>query len=384
VTDRTIGVLTTGRQDWGILLSCAVAIRETPGLRLRLIVGGMHLSRRHGMTVDIVRADGFTPDVELSWLADVADDADEADVQAARALALVGRTLRESPVDALLLAGDRFETAAAALAATVCRVPIAHLHGGEQTEGAFDDALRHAITKLAHLHLVSHEEYRRRVVALGEDPASIHIVGSPSLDAAFRADLPDRAALEAELGSLEPPVVIVTVQPETLGADPAAVAGPVVEAMKRVEATYVITLPNADPGNDAVRTALRTAAERLDRCAVVEALGERRFWGLMALAAAMLGNSSSGLTEAPVLHLPAVNVGDRQLGRRREPNVIDVAADPAPIEAGLRRAIDPATREALRTAYRPSADGRAGRRVADIIAAWQPSIPPRKPPIVVG
>ena len=148
---------------------------------------------RHGHTIDDVRADGFEPDVILPWPGD--DDATEdppAATQAATTLEAVGAALRQAPPDALLLVGDRLETAAAALAATLERVPIIHLHGGEQTLGAFDDALRHAITKLSHLHLVSHEEHARRVVAMGEDPASVHVVGAPGLDAAVRDDLPSR------------------------------------------------------------------------------------------------------------------------------------------------------------------------------------------------
>ncbi len=178
---RTITVLTTGRQDWGILRSVCVGLLAEPGVRLDLVAGGMHLSWRHGHTVDLIRADGFEPSAELAWL-DESDDP-PADQQAAAALGAVGHHLRTVDSDALVLAGDRLETAAAALAATLDRVPIAHLHGGEETRGAFDDALRHAITKLSHLHLVSSAEHGRRVVAMGEDPATVHVVGAPGTDA---------------------------------------------------------------------------------------------------------------------------------------------------------------------------------------------------------
>ncbi len=219
---KTIAVLTTGRQDWGILHSTAVAIRSHPELELRLIVGGTHLSRWHGQTIRDVRADGFEPDVILPWPGE--DDATEdppAATQAARSLETVGAALRQVPPDALLLVGDRLETAAAALAATLERVPIIHLHGGEQTLGAFDDALRHAITKLSHLHLVSHEEHAKRVIAMGEDPASVHVVGAPGLDAAARDDLPSREELAgtSEM-ALDAPIVLVTVHPTTLEQDP--------------------------------------------------------------------------------------------------------------------------------------------------------------------
>ena len=393
---RTIAVLTTGRQDWGILHSTCVAIRARPDLRLRLLAGGMHLSARYGSTLAIVPEDGFEPDALLDWVGGgpggdhqpggaAGDDATPdapADVQAAAALAAVGAELRAHPVDALVLVGDRFETAAAALAATVNRVPIVHLHGGEQTLGAFDDALRHAITKLAHLHLVSHEEHARRVIALGEDPASVHVVGAPGLGAAARPDLPDSAALAEDLGiALDPPVVLVTVHPATLDADPAAAARAVAAAMDLVPATYVVTLPNADPGTEEVRATLQAAAAAAPGRIAVDALGERRYWGLLRVADAMLGNSSSAIVEAPAVDLPAVDVGDRQAGRRREANVIEARIDAGEVASALRRALDPAFRAGL-AATRPSLlDGRAGERIAAIIAAWRPQIPPRKPPI---
>lgn len=381
VAPRSIAVLTTGRQDWGILHSTCTAIRAHHDFRLVLWAGGTHLSRRHGYTVDQVRADGFAPDAEFAWL-DGSDDP-PADRQAAAALDAVGAQLRRTPVDALVLVGDRLETAAAALAATVNGVPIVHLHGGEQTLGAFDDALRHAITKLSHLHLVSNEEHARRVIALGEVPSSVHVVGAPGLDAAFRTDLPDRAALEASLGlELTAPVVVVTVHPATLEADPAGAARAVAATMDLVPATYVVTLPNTDPGASQVRALMAAAAARPGRVAV-EALGEARYWGLLRVADAVLGNSSSALVEAPALGLPAVDAGDRQAGRHREVNVRSVPAEAAAVAEALRQALTPAFREVARAATPPLADGRAGVRIADIIAAWHPSSPPRKPPIAV-
>ena len=379
---RTIAMLSTGRQDWGILHSTASAILAHPDLHLRLLIGGMHLSPRHGSTVDIVRADGFEPDARLDWLGAGTTDPPAAD-QAGAALVAVGAELRANPVDALILVGDRFETAAAAVAATVERIPIVHLHGGEQTLGAFDDALRHAITKLAHLHLVSHPEHAARVVALGEDPSLVHVVGAPGLDALARTDLPDRAALEALLGiELRPPVVLVTVHPATLDPNPAAAAFAVAEAMGRVPATYVVTLPNADPGATEVTAALQAAASKPGRVAVA-ALGERGYWGLLRLADAMLGNSSSGIAEAPAIGLPVVNVGDRQAGRRRLGTVLDTPAEPGAIAAALRLVLDPAYRATMPRPDPRLADGRGGERIAHIIAEWHPSVPPRKPPIPV-
>jgi UDP-N-acetylglucosamine 2-epimerase (non-hydrolysing) len=290
----------------------------------------------------------------------------------------VGDALARQRPEALLLAGDRFETAAAALAATVARVPIVHLHGGETTSGAFDDALRHAITKLAHLHLVSRPEHGERVVAMGEDPAAVHVVGAPGLDNLHRADLAGRDELEAFLGiRLVPPVVVVTLHPATYGGDPRAEAAAVAAAMEAVEATYVVTLPNADPGGQEIRAVLEEAA-RPPRGAVAAALGERRYWGLMRQAAALLGNSSSALIEAPAVGLPAVNVGARQDGRVRGANVVDTPADAPAIAAALGRALAPGFRASLAGLPSPYGDGRSAERIVALLAAWTPPRPPVK------
>jgi UDP-hydrolysing UDP-N-acetyl-D-glucosamine 2-epimerase len=333
-----------------------------------LIAGGMHAETRFGTRL---AEDGFAPVETLHW----AGEHEDAPVhqQAADALRLVGEALVRQRAEGLLIVGDRFETAAAAMAATLARVPIAHLHGGEETEGAFDNALRHAITKLSHLHLVSHPLHARRVVAMGEAPETVHVVGAPGLDNLRREDLASREELEKFLGiPLVDPVVLVTLHPATLGGAPEQEVAALVDAMDQVPATYVITLPNVDPGANAIRTRLRDAGLRPNRCAV-DALGERRFFGLLRLCAAMVGNSSSAIIEAPVMKLPAVNIGDRQKGRVRGENVIDVPADRDAIVAALRRALDPAFRAAL-PEQGPFGDGRSATRIVELLAAWKPRL----------
>jgi len=378
-----VGVLTTGRQDWGILRSTCHALARDPAFQLVLIAGGMHLAARFGRTVTMLEEDGLPISEALSWIPDGApvSAADES----AEALRVLAAAFRRQRPDALLLVGDRYETMAAAMAATLERIPIAHLHGGEETEGAFDNALRHAITKLAHLHLTSHETHAARVRALGEDARAVHVVGAPGLDNARRTDLPDRAALEGTLGlALRAPVVLVTLHPATLGDDPAREAAAVTAAMDRVPATYVITLPNSDPGSAATRAVLVAAvAGRADRVAV-DALGERRYWAMLGHADAMLGNSSSALIEAPVFGLPAVNVGIRQRGRLRGANLIDAPPDAEAIAIALRRALSPAFRAGLAGTTSPYGDGRSAARIVEILRAWTPPHPPTKPAIPVS
>jgi UDP-hydrolysing UDP-N-acetyl-D-glucosamine 2-epimerase len=333
----------------------------------------MHLDQRFGAPDALLREDGIEPAARAAFLG-----AGSPASEAGRAVAAIGDALEVLAPEMLVLVGDRSETAAAALAATVLRIPIVHLHGGEVTLGAVDDVLRQSITKMSHLHLVSHPRHAHRVAALGEDPASIHVVGAPGLDNLHRDDLPDRAALEASLGlELAPPVVAVAVHPVTLAADPAATARAVAGAMDRVAATYVVSLPNADPGNEDVRAILRDAATGPRRSAV-EALGATRHWALLRVADAIVGNSSSALIEAPAVGLPAVDVGERQRGRLRGATVLEAPDDDAAVADALARAIEPAFRRSL-PVDSPYGDGRSAARIVEILAAWSPPDPPRKP-----
>jgi UDP-hydrolysing UDP-N-acetyl-D-glucosamine 2-epimerase len=350
-------------------------LRDDRDMRLALLVGGMHCAARFGDGVAQIRAEGFAPDEVLPWWR----EGQSVHEEAGAALAAVGCALPRVGASALLLVGDRYETAAAALAATLARVPVVHLHGGEETEGAFDNALRHAITKLASLHLVSHADYRRRVIAMGEDPSTIHEVGAPGLDNLHRTDLPDRAELARSLGlQLSSPIVLVTVHPATLATDPTADVDAVIAAMNAVDATYVVTLPNADPGNEDIRARLVDAVRGHPRRVAVEALGERRYWAFLRIADAMLGNSSSALIEAPVVGLPAVNVGDRQKGRLRPASVLDARPESAQVIEALRLALSTEFRASARAAPSPFGDGRSAARIAAVLRAWTPPSPPRK------
>jgi UDP-hydrolysing UDP-N-acetyl-D-glucosamine 2-epimerase len=371
-----VAVLTTGRQDWGILRSTCRALQADPFFDLRLLAGGMHCSPRFGRTVDHLIADGFVPAEQMAWL----DEQGEmtAAEQAGRALIAVAAALRRQEPECLMLVGDRLETVSGAVAATLCQVPLVHLQGGEETEGAFDNQFRNAITKMSHLHLVSHERYGGQLAAMGEDPATVHVVGSAALDNLRRTDIAERAELESVLGlKLDPPVVVVTLHPATLGAATASEVQAVIAAMDQVPATYVITLPNSDPGSAVIRDALVLAASRPRRKAV-EALGERRYWGLLRVADAVLGNSSSAVIEAPALALPTVNVGDRQKGRIRCPSVIDAPAATDAIVSALGRALEPGFRAGLRPEQAPFGDGHAAERIIALLRGWTPPVPPRK------
>jgi UDP-hydrolysing UDP-N-acetyl-D-glucosamine 2-epimerase len=370
-----LAVLTTGRQDYGVLRSTLLLLRRDPRFELLLWVGGMHLSPAFGSTVARIEADGLAIDQRLDFLASTPDMA----VEASSALSLVARALEARRPHALMLLGDRYETLAAGFAAALAGIPIAHLHGGEETEGAIDNALRHALTKLSHLHLVSHELHARRVLQMGEAAHGVVVVGAAGLDNLQRDDLPDRRALEAQLGcALPAPLVLVTLHPATLGGAPLAEAEALSSAMERVAATYVITQPNADAGGAAIREHWKRWSAGRARTVLADALGETRYFGLLRTADAVAGNSSSGLLEAPAAGLPVINVGDRQRGRLRSAHVTDVPADAAAIAAALRQALAPETRARLRTVAGIYPEGPAAPRIVEALAGWRPPRPARK------
>lgn len=369
-----LAILTTGRQDYGILRSTILLLRRTPGIEVLVWAGGMHLDHRFGEPLALFAADGITPDRELPFLSDPPDQA--ADV--AGAIRQTAAALKADTPDALMLLGDRAETLAAAMAATLSQVPVVHLQGGEESEGSIDNACRHAVTKLSHLHLVSHPVHAERVVQMGEDSATVVVVGAPGLDNASRDDLPRREELESSLGlRLESPVVLVTLHSTTLGGAPDEEVVATAAAMAQVPATFVVTSPNSDEGGAVIREYWRSWGARRKNVALVESLGDRRYWALLRLASAVLGNSSSGIIEAPALGVPVVNVGDRQRGRLRYGPVTDVPVEAAAIARALTNALSAGRARPgdLDQAY-PA--GPAAPRVLKALQQWTIPRPPRK------
>ena len=376
MTKRRLAALTTGRQDYGIFRSTLKALAADPRFELLVWAGGMHLSKRFGLAIDHVERDGVAVHARVDFMRDPPDPVGDS----ARALEMLGRLLREYKPEALLLVGDRSETLAAGFAATLEGIPIVHFHGGEETEGAIDNVLRHALTKLSHVHLVTHELHGRRVRQMGEPDATVHVVGPPGLDNLYREDLPDRAALSDFLGiPLRDPVVLTTVHASTLGAgDPLAEIRAVTHAMDAVGATYVITEPNADEGGEAIRSFLYGGAEGRANVKDVKALGELRYFGLLRIAACVLGNSSSGLIEAPSLGIPVVNVGDRQKGRLRSPHITDVPSEGDAVRGALSSALSRETKERLANIPSPYPRGPAAPRIVEILATAALPRPARK------
>ena len=367
---RVITVVTTSRADYGIYLPLLRKINNDSDLELRLIVSGAHLSPEFGYTVKEIEADGFHVDdcVEVLLSSD-----SPIGVSKAMGLGVLGFTeifSRYHP-DVLVVLGDRFEMHSAALAALPFRISVAHIHGGEVTMGAIDDSLRHSMTKLSHLHFVSTSEYAQRVIQLGEEPWRVVISGAPSLDNLDLVALMSPEAFSTRTGfSAVDPFLLVTFHPVTLEFDKAAEqTNALVSALERVAMPVLITLPNADTGGRAVRDVLLTFSNRSSYCKAVDNLGTQAYFSAMRYAAAMIGNSSSGIVEAASFGMPVVNIGSRQEGRVRGDNVIDVGCRSEEIVKGINTALDANFKNKLTGMKNPYGDGRASERIVEMLKA---------------
>lgn len=366
----TVGVVTVGRSDFGIYLPVLRAMRRRPEFNVRLIVSGAHLSAEYGDTAAEIGRQGFSIDDTVEML--LACDSPSA-IAKSMGLGMIGFAdlYARQKFDLLLLVGDRFEMHAAAAAAVPFQIPIAHIHGGEVTEGAIDDALRHAITKYSHLHFVSTEEYARRVIQLGEEPWRVTVSGAPSLDNLKEVRLLSRAELSERLGiSLDQPPVLATYHPVTRQWQQVENhVGELLAALETLTETIVFTKPNADTRSRTVMRAIEEFVARRENAVLVDNLGTRAYFSLMREARCMVGNSSSGIIEAASFELPVVNVGDRQAGRVRGANVIDVPEEREAISAALRQACSEQFRQNLRGLVNPYGTGRAAEIIAQMLIA---------------
>ena len=363
--------ITGTRAEYGLLYPVLVRLRNHPRFDLRLLATCMHLEDRFGRTVDEIRADGFSVDAEVPLA--IAGDADLDIARAmSRALAGIADVLQRLQPDAVLLLGDRFEIMAAAAAAAAMRTPVIHLEGGHVTYGAVDDAFRHAITKLSHLHFTSCEEYRRRIIQMGEEPERVHAVGATGLDNILGTPRLSRQELAESIGmSLAGPFFLITFHPATLDRqmDDAAQVEELLAALRQFpEHGMLITGANADAGNRAIFERLHAfVQEDPQRRCLVTSLGRRRYISALAECDCVIGNSSSGIIEAPSFGVGTVNIGRRQEGRLRAESVLDVPVQREAIANAIRRAISPAFRERVRKVRNPYGDGHAAERIMKVL-----------------
>lgn len=369
---RKICVVTGTRADYGCLRWVMEGIRAAEGLELQVIATGMHLSPEFGLTYREIEKDGFVIDrkVEMLLSADTATG-----ISKSMGLGMIGfgEAIEQLKPDLMLVLGDRFEIFAAAAAAMVARVPLAHLHGGETTEGAIDEAIRHSITKMSHLHFVAAEEYSRRVVQLGEAPERVFLVGGLGIDNIKRLELLDRAALEASLDfKLGPKNLLVTFHPVTLEKSTAgAQMAELLAALEALEDTHLIfTMPNADTDGRILIAMIERFVATHPHARAYTSLGQLRYLSCIRQVDGVVGNSSSGLAEVPSFHKGTVNIGDRQRGRLKADSVIDCAPDRQSIAAALRTLYSPEFQARLATVRNPYGEGGASEKVVRVLQEY--------------
>lgn len=359
---KTIGVVTVSRSDYGIYLPILRQIQADPNLNLRLIVTGTHLSPSFGMTIQSIEADGFEVSDQIDML--MSSDSPES-ISKSMGLGTIGfsQIFGRAQLDILMVLGDRFEMHSAAIAALPFKIPIAHIHGGELTEGAIDNALRHSITHLSHIHFVATEESRTRVIQLGEEESRVLVTGAPSLDNLHITDLLTKEELEAQCGwKLREPPLIVTYHPVTLEYEQTEwQIEELLAALEDFKKPLIFTGTNSDTAGRVIWSRVQKFVDSHAEAWTVDNLGTTRYFSLMACAAAMVGNSSSGIIEAPSFGLPVVNIGSRQQGRTRGANVIDVGYWRQEISNGISAAIETDFRNSLRNLPNPYGNGRASQ-----------------------
>ena len=366
-TKRHIGVVTTSRADYSHLYWPLRELAAHAEVELGVFVLGAHLSPEFGNTIGEIERDGFPVKARVECLLSSDTDTGMAKTIGIAILGLADALTAWRP-DLLLLIADRYEMLAPASVALALRIPIAHIEGGEISQGAIDDQVRNALTKLASIHFTSTPTARRRVIALGEEPWRVTHAGAPSLDHLRRSKLLSRPELEARLGlDLRPPAVLAAYHPVTILKDTTIEADALFSALAQAPGQLLFVYPNADAGSYALIERTRALAETRSHTHIFVNLDPITYWSLLGQVDAMIGNSSSGIMEAASFALPTVNVGIRQQGRERARNVIDTPAETEEILSELQRALRPEFREALRGMENPYGNGTAAETIARVL-----------------
>jgi UDP-N-acetylglucosamine 2-epimerase (non-hydrolysing)/GDP/UDP-N,N'-diacetylbacillosamine 2-epimerase (hydrolysing) len=368
-TRRRIGVVTTSRADFSHLYWPLRELAAHPEVELGVFALGPHLSPEFGATIAEIEREGFPIKSRIECLLSSDTDTGMAKTIGIAILGLADALTAWRP-DLLLLIADRYEMLAPASVALALRIPVAHIEGGEVSQGAIDDYVRNALTKLAHLHFTSTETARRRVVAMGEEPWRVHRAGAPSLDHIRRSNLLDRPAIETRLGlTLASPTLLALWHPVTIHRDTNAEADAFFAAMGRIAGQLLFVYPNADSGSYALIERTRALAAIRANTHIFVNLDAVTYWSLLGQVDVMVGNSSSGIMEAASFALPVVNVGMRQQGRERALNIIDAPAESDAICTAIDRTLSPAFRASLCGMANPYGDGTAAGTIVQTLTS---------------
>jgi UDP-N-acetylglucosamine 2-epimerase (non-hydrolysing)/GDP/UDP-N,N'-diacetylbacillosamine 2-epimerase (hydrolysing) len=366
---RKICIVTGSRAEYGLLYWIIKGIHENPELELQLIVTGMHLSPEFGLTFREIEKDGFPISERVEML--LSSDSETA-VTTSMGLGMIGfaKAYERLRPDIIVILGDRFEILSAAASAVPFRVPVAHIHGGEATEGLIDEPIRHAITKMSHIHFSATEKYKSRIIQMGERPENVFCYGAPGLDNIYKLPLLNKRELLNELCIPEDKKIgVVTYHPVTLEKDTAeSQMSDLLASLKGFSDIYwIFTLPNADTGGRIIIKKIKDFINKNpERGKAFASLGQLKYLSLLKHAIVMVGNSSSGLTEAPSFELPVVNISDRQRGRVRAQNVIDVPeCKKNLIKSAIGRALSPEFKGSLIGMRNPYGEGNSSDRIVE-------------------
>ena len=366
-TKRRIGVITTSRADYSHLYWPLRELAAHPQVELAVFALGAHLSPEFGSTIREIERDGFPIQARIECLLNSDTDTGMAKTIGLAILGLADALTAWLP-DLLLLIADRYEMLAPASVALALRIPIAHIEGGEISQGAIDDHVRNALTKLASIHFTSTPTARRRVIAMGEEPWRVHHAGAPSLDHLTRSTLLDRPALEARLGlTLAPTTILAAWHPVTILKDTNAEADAFFAALAQTPGQLLFVYPNADAGSLSLIERTKALAEARQHTHIFVNLDPITYWSLLGNVSAMIGNSSSGIMETASFALPTVNVGIRQQGRERARNVLDAPAETSTILTTIHGALSPEFRNSLRGMENPYGNGTAAATIARVL-----------------
>lgn len=370
MTPRKICVVTGTRSEFGLLYWLLKSIEEEPALELQLVVTGMHLSPEFGLTYKSIEENNFsiTKKVEMLMSSDTS-----IGISKSMGLGMISfsECFSELNPDLIVVLGDRYEIFAAVASAMVCRIPIAHIHGGEATEGSIDEAIRHSITKMSHIHFTATDEYRKRVIQLGEQPDRVFNTGTPGMDNIFKIELLEREdfekSIDFELGEFN---ALVTYHPVTLENNTSSHQfSELLSALGKMNNLKVIfTKPNSDTDGriiiQMIDAFVRADPERY--CSFIS-LGQLRYLSALQHVDLVLGNSSSGLTEVPSFKIPTINIGDRQKGRLKAESVIDCQPLEAEIQLAISLGLSQTFREKCRHVQNPYGAGGASVKIKDIL-----------------
>ena len=361
-------VVTGTRAEYGLLKGLIKRIDESEDLSLLLIATGTHLEKSFGYTLKEITDDGFNP-VLIDM--DLKDDSPVGIAESSSlGLVLFTKFFSDNPIDLLLVLGDRFEIMTAVLAGVFARIPIAHLHGGEITEGLVDDVIRHSITKCSHLHFVANEQYRRRVIQMGENPQRVFNVGGLGVDAIENVCISNREQLEKALDlQFSERNFLVTFHPVTLEVNSAKVQ--ILELISALESylntTVIFTMPNADMEGMEIYNEIDKAVRVNKNFYLFKSLGQKNYFSMLNEVDLLIGNSSSGLSEAPTFKIPTVNIGNRQAGRMKAKSVIDCHPNRQSIREAIEKAISTEFQSILTEVENPYGSGGASQKIVDTI-----------------